>query len=103
MTTISAVSSNYRGRPQGATGHDSRVTRLCNLEIGETETISERIELADATSEVRSEIKARLSNSMRSSVARAGKRVDTQYTVETGEFTTTYDHVVVCVVATRIA
>lgn len=90
------------GRPAGTTVADSLPTRLCELAIGKCETRSLRFELEQATSKTISEAKESLSGACRSAVSRAKARTDFEYEVETGDFRTRNDCVVVCATITRI-
>lgn len=92
-----------RGRQVGQFDPNSRISRLCALEVGDCETISRRIALTEATSALKLELKVQLSGTMRAAVARAKSRTEFEFTVEQGEFQTSSDNVVICSTATRTA
>lgn len=101
-TKKKVATKNPPGRPVGHTLSDSMVTRLCLLAEGECESRSHRIPLAEATADRVSSLKDTLSSTLRKACSRATERSDNEFVVNTGDFRTQDDHVIVSAVATRI-
>lgn len=91
------------GRPANTAMPDSFPSRLCDLEVGSSEAKVSRLPLAEATTAARSAMKDSLTSTIRKAAARAKSRTGHEFTVETGDFTTVNDHVVICATVTRVS
>lgn len=104
MPSTDAINvKNPPGRPMGTTMADSLPTRLCGLDLGQSESKAIRLGLADATTSEVTACKEKLSGTLRKAAARASDRAGFLFEIATGDFRTQTDHVIVLAVATRIA
>jgi hypothetical protein len=91
------------GRPVGTHMPDSLVSRLCQLDVGKSESKAVRLNLAEATTAEIGTLKENLGSTVRSAMHRALERVDAKFEIETGDFRTANDCVIVSAVITRTA
>jgi hypothetical protein len=95
-------SNNPNGRTPGIYADDSRITRLANLPVGGTESLSSNVKIKVATNAKLQAEATKLSGTLRKAAARATSRTGFTYSTSTGKYLGEDDQWVVTAVTTRI-
>lgn len=75
-------------QPVDRTQPDSKVSRICELEFGESYSEAIRVELCDASKETINDARLRLRNNLTRAVTTAKTRSGNEYRLEVGDFLT---------------
>ena len=89
---------NKPAQPADRTQPDSKVSRICELALGESYSEAIRVELGDASKEAINDARLRLRNNLTRAVTTAKTRSGNEYRLEVGDFLTGQTNAI-CVVA----
>ena len=85
-------------QPADRTQPDSKVSRICELALGESYSEAIRVELGEASKEALNDARLRLRNNLTRAVTTAKVRSGNEYRLEVGDFLTGQTNAI-CVVA----